>query len=385
MEQRLDAGLKARPTTPFAPDQPAFWPRSTGEEKQELQMLWKGFQKPKRLATDTETLTDKYGHFWAQPFERGFGTTIGNALRRVLLSSIEGAAVTAVKIEGVLHEFQSIPGVVEDATDIILNLKQIPFRLNGDAPKAIYLRADQPGVVTSGMIEADADVEVLDKDVYIATVSEGGKIDMEMRLKKGRGYVSADKNFDEDLGLGFIPIDSVHSPVRKCNYSVEAARLGQITDYDKLAIEIWTNGSVTPADALGLAAKLLKDHMNIFINFEEELEAQAAGAGDKPEIRNENLNRSVEELELSVRSYNCLKNANIQTIGELVQKSEAEMLKTKNFGRKSLNEIKEILSSMGLSLGMKIDEHGNAVPGSSSAMSPSSSFASTNYGIDSGY
>ncbi len=248
-------------------------------------MLWKGFQKPKRLATDTESLTDKYGHFWAQPFERGFGTTIGNALRRVLLSSIEGAAVTAVKIEGVLHEFQSIPGVVEDATDIILNLKQIPFRLNGDAPKAIYLRADQPGVITSGMIEADSDVEVLDKDVYIATISEGGKLDMEMRLKKGRGYVSADKNFDEDLGLGFIPIDSVHSPVRKCNYSVEAARLGQITDYDKLAIEVWTNGSVTPADALGLAAKLLKDHMFIFINFEDELEAAGRGhrrqAGDQ--------------------------------------------------------------------------------------------------------
>jgi len=233
------------------------------------------------------------------------------------------------------------------------------------------------------MIEADADVEVLDKDVYIATVSEGGKLDMEMRLKRGRGYVSADKNFDEDLGLGFIPIDSVHSPVRKCNYSVEAARLGQITDYDKLAIEIWTNGSVTPADALGLAAKLLKDHMNIFINFEEELEAQKDAAGDKPEIRNENLNRSVEELELSVRSYNCLKNANIQTIGELVQKSEAEMLKTKNFGRKSLNEIKEILSSMGLGLGMKIDEHGNAVPGSSSSMSQG--LASTSYGIDPNY
>jgi DNA-directed RNA polymerase subunit alpha len=267
-----------------------------------------------------------------------------------------------VKIEGVLHEFQSLPGVVEDATDIILNLKQIPFKLNGEGPKAIYLRADQPGVVTSGMIEADGDVEVLDKDVYIATVSEGGKLDMEMRLKKGRGYVSADKNFDEDLGLGFIPIDSVHSPVRKVNYAVEAARLGQITDYDKLSLEVWTNGSVAPADAIGLAAKLLKDHMNIFINFEEELEATATEETRKPEIRNENLNRSVEELELSVRSYNCLKNANIQTIGELVQKSEAEMLKTKNFGRKSLNEIKEILASMGLSLGMKIDEHGNAVP-----------------------
>ncbi|HXY78663.1 MAG TPA: DNA-directed RNA polymerase subunit alpha [Candidatus Acidoferrales bacterium] len=330
-------------------------------------MLWKGFQKPKRLAVDNSTLTDKYGIFWAQPFERGFGTTVGNALRRVLLSSIEGAAITAVKMEGVLHEFQSIPGVVEDATDIILNLKQIPFKLAGDAPKAIYLRADQPGVVTSGMIEADGDVEVLDKDVYIATVSEGGKLDMEMRLKRGRGYVSADKNFDEDLGIGFIPIDSVHSPVRKCNYTVEAARLGQITDYDKLTLEVWTNGSITPADAIGLSAKLLKDHMNIFINFEEEIETGTSAADEhKPEIRNENLNRSVEELELSVRSYNCLKNANIQTIGELVQKTEAEMLKTKNFGRKSLNEIKEILSSMGLSLGMKIDEHGNAVPGPTS-------------------
>ena len=258
-------------------------------------VLWRGFQKPKRLATDTETLTDKYGRFYAQPFERGFGTTIGNALRRVLLSSIEGAAFTAARIEGVLHEFQSIPGVVEDATDIILNLKQVPFKLNGDGPKAIYLKADQPGVVTSGMIEADGDVEVLDKNIYIATVSEGGKLEMEMRLKRGRGYVSADKNF------------------------------------------------------------------------EEELEADTRGE-EKPQIKNENLNRSVEELELSVRSYNCLKNANIQTIGELVQKTEADMLKTKNFGRKSLNEIKEILAQMGLSLGMKIDEQGNAVPGPTSQM-----------------
>ncbi|HKW74923.1 MAG TPA: DNA-directed RNA polymerase subunit alpha [Terriglobales bacterium] len=340
--------------------------------------LWRGFQKPKRLATDTETLTGKYGRFYAQPFERGFGTTIGNALRRVLLSSIEGAAITAVKIEGVLHEFQSIQGVVEDATDIILNLKQVPFKLNGDGPKAIYLKTDQPGVVTSGMIEADSDIEVLDKNVYIATVSEGGKLDMEMRLKRGRGYVSADKNFDEDLGLGFIPIDSVHSPVRKVNYTVEAARLGQITDYDKLDIEIWTNGSIAPADALGLSAKLLKDHMTIFINFEEELESEARGE-DRPQIKNENLNRSVEELELSVRSYNCLKNANIQSIGELVQKTEAEMLKTKNFGRKSLNEIKEILASMGLSLGMKIDEQGNAVPGPTSQMPSALSTAPVSY------
>ena len=312
-------------------------------------MLWRGFQKPKRLALDNETLTEKYGKFSAQPFERGFGTTIGNALRRVLLSSIEGAAVTAVKIEGVLHEFQSIPGVVEDATDIILNLKQIPFKLNGEGPKALYLRAEASGVITSGMIEADGDVEILDKDVYIATVSEGGKLDMEMRLKRGRGYVSADKNFDGDLGIGFIPVDSVHSPVRKVNYIVEAARLGQITDYDKLSIEVWTNGSVLPADAVGLAAKLLKDHMTIFINFEEEMEAESVQDEGRMQLRNENLNRSVEELELSVRSYNCLKNANIQTIGELVQKTEPEMLKTKNFGRKSLNEIKEILAQMGLS------------------------------------
>src|ERR1700751_2725606 len=328
-------------------------------------MLWRGFQKPKRLAVDTETLTDKYGKFSAQPFERGFGTTIGNALRRTLLSSIEGAAVTAIRIEGVLHEFQSIAGVVEDATDIILNLKQVPFKLAGEGPKALYLRADQPGVVTSGMIEADGDVEILDKNVYIATVSEGGRLEMEMRLKRGRGYISADKNFDADLGLGFIPVDSVHSPVRRVNYLVDAARLGQITDYDKLTLEVWTNGSVRPADAIGLGAKLLKDHMNIFINFEKEIEPEISEER-KPEIRNENLNRSVEELELSVRSYNCLKNANIQTIGELVQKTEAEMLKTKNFGRKSLNEIKEILASMRLSLGMKIDEHGNAVPGPTS-------------------
>jgi DNA-directed RNA polymerase subunit alpha len=331
-------------------------------------MLWRGFQKPKRLAVDTDTLTEKYGKFSAQPFERGFGTTVGNSLRRTLLSSIEGAAVTAVKIEGVLHEFQSITGVVEDATDIILNLKQIPFKLNGDGPKALYLRADEPGVITSGMIEADGDVEILDKDVYIATVSEGGKLDMEMRLKRGRGYVSADKNFDPDLGIGFIPVDSVHSPVRKVNYAVEAARLGQITDYDKLTIEIWTNGTVLPADALGLSAKLMKDHMTIFINFEEEMEVGVDGLHDGPALRNDNLNRSVEELELSVRSYNCLKNANIATIGELIQKTEAEMLKTKNFGRKSLNEIKEILAQMGLSLGMKIDDQGNPVPGPTSVL-----------------
>ncbi len=324
-------------------------------------MHWKGFQKPKRLASNTDTLTDKYGQFSAQPFERGFGTTIGNALRRVLLSSIEGAAITAVKIEGVLHEFSSIQGVVEDATDIILNLKQIPLKLNVEGPKTLYLNIEQPGEITSRMLQEDADVEILDKDVYIATVSEGGKLQIEMRVKVGRGYVSAEKNFDDDLPIGYIPVDSVHSPIRKVNYSVDAARLGQMTDYDKLTLDVWTNGAIAPADAVGLAAKLLKDHMTIFINFEEAPEAEEVFHEKPVVIRNENLDRSVEELELSVRSYNCLKNANISTIRELVQKSEQEMLKTKNFGRKSLNEIKEILSAMGLTLGMKFDEKGAPV------------------------
>src|SRR5271169_3048764 len=328
--------------------------------------MFKGFQKPKRLVANTETLTDRYGMFTAQPFQRGFGTTIGNGLRRVLLSSIEGAAITAVRIEGVEHEFSPIPGVVEDATDIILNLKQIPFKITGDGVKTVRLTIDQPGDVRSAQIETDADVEVLDRDVHLATVSEGGKLSIEMRLKSGRGYVSADKNFDEDLALGYIPIDSVHSPVRKVNFAVEAARLGQMTDYDKLTLEVWTNGAVSPQDAIGYAAKLLKDHMSIFINFEEVAEQTEEVSERGMDKMSEVLNRSVEELELSVRSYNCLKNANIQSIGELVQKTEAEMLRTKNFGRKSLNEIKEILSSMGLSLGMKIDEHGNAVPGPTS-------------------
>ena len=324
-------------------------------------MLWKGFQKPKRLACDLQTLTDKYGLFAAQPFERGFGTTIGNALRRVLLSSIEGASVTAVKIEGVLHEFSSIPGVVEDATDIILNLKQIPFRLHGEGPVTLSLQIDKPGPVNSGMIQAESHVEVLDRDVYIATVSEGGKLQLEMRVKNGRGYVGADRNFDEDLPIGYIPVDSVHSPVRKVNYSVEAARLGQMTDYDRLMLEVWTNGAITPQDAIGLAAKLIKDHMSIFINFEEPTELPEESVESYNDPRLEHLDRSVEELELSVRSYNCLKNANIQTIRELVQKTENEMLKTKNFGRKSLNEIKEILTRMGLGLGMKFDEHGRII------------------------
>jgi len=323
-------------------------------------MLWKGFQRPKRLEFERETLTDRFGRFYAQPFERGFGTTIGNALRRVLLSSIEGAAITAVKIDGVQHEFSPIPGVVEDATDIILNLKQIPLKLHTDSTKTLVIRVDKPGEVKAKDIQADADVEILEPEAHIATVSEGGSLHMEMRIRRGRGYVSADKNFDEDLGIGWIPIDSVHSPIKKVYYLVEAARLGQTTDYDKLTVDVWTNGSITPRDAMSLSAKLIRDHLNIFINLEDGVEPQSEVAGEIPRsgIGNENLDKSVEELELSVRSYNCLKNANIRTIRELVHKTEAEMLKTKNFGRKSLNEIKEILHTMGLSLGMRVDQAG---------------------------
>jgi DNA-directed RNA polymerase subunit alpha len=323
--------------------------------------MFKGFQKPKRLVANTETLNDRYGMFTAQPFERGFGSTIGTGLRRVLLSSIEGAAITAVRIEGVAHEFSPIPGVVEDATDIILNLKQVPFKMMGEGVRTARLRVEGSGEVMSAQIETDADIEVLDRNMHIATVGEGGRLSIEMRLKAGRGYVSADRNNDEDLPVGYIPIDSVHSPVRKVNFSVEAARLGQMTDYDKLTIEVWTNGAISPADAVGQAAKLLKDHMAIFINFEELPEAAEEPAERAVSQMNEVLNRSVEELELSVRSYNCLKNANIQTIGDLVQKTEAEMLRTKNFGRKSLNEIKEILGGLGLSFGMKFDAQGRLV------------------------
>ncbi len=324
--------------------------------------MTKGFQKPKRLICDLETLSATYGQFYAQPFERGFGTTIGNALRRVLLSSIEGAAITAVKIEGVLHEFTPIPNVTEDATNIIMNLKQIPIRLRAQHEKAIYLEADQAGEVKSGSITADPDVEILDPNVHIATIGEGGSLKIEMRIKNGRGYIPADENFEESLPIGFIPLDSVHSPIKRVNYSVEAARLGQTTDFDKLVLDVWTNGCIRPQDAIAQAAKILKDHMLIFINFEEQPEEEEEEVDRDAERLFDNLKRSVEELELSVRSYNCLKNADIKTIGELVQKTEAEMLKTKNFGRKSLNEIKEILSEMGLSFGMRLGDDGKPLP-----------------------
>ena len=321
-------------------------------------MLWKGFQRPKVLEFDRDTLTESYGRFYAQPFERGFGTTIGNALRRVLLSSIEGAAVTAVKIDGVQHEFSPVQGVVEDATDIILNLKQIPIKIHADQVKTLLLRVEKGGEVKSADIETDADVEILDPNVHVATVAEGGSLTMELRVKQGRGYVPADRNFDEDLGIGWIPVDSVHSPIKKVNYVVEAARLGQTTDYDKLTVDVWTDGAVSARDAVALSAKLIKDHMNIFVNIDDpvdEEEVEESTPAETTPVVNEHLDKSVDELELSVRSYNCLKNANIRTIRELVNKTEPEMLRTKNFGRKSLNEIKEILTVMGLSLGMQVD------------------------------
>ncbi len=303
-----------------------------------------------------ETLTNTYGKFHAQPFERGFGTTIGNAMRRALLSSIEGAAITSIKIDGVLHEFSSVPGIVEDVTDIILNLKTIPIKLHTDHPETITIKATGPKEVKSSDMEMSSNVEILDPDIHIATLTEEGSLSMEMRVRKGRGYMSAEKNYEEELDVNYIPIDSVHCPVKKVNFSVEDARLGQTTDYDKLTVEVWTNGTILPADAIGMAAKLIKDHMIIFINFEEEPEQEEEIISDELEQLQENLNRSVEELELSVRASNCLKNAGITTIGELIQKTEFEMLKTKNFGRKSLNEIKEMLKGMGLSLGMKVDE-----------------------------
>ncbi|HEX8248277.1 MAG TPA: DNA-directed RNA polymerase subunit alpha [Pyrinomonadaceae bacterium] len=327
--------------------------------------LWTDFQMPNRLEVEKETLTERYGKFYAQPFERGFGTTIGNSLRRALLSSIEGAAITAVKIEGVEHEFSSIKGVVEDATDVILNLKQIPFKLHAAGAKTLTINKSEAGEVTSEDIEADGDVEILDQNVHIATIGTGGELNIEMRLKHGRGYVSAEFNNDEDLSLGYIPIDSVHTPIKKVNYTVEATRQGSNTEFDKLTIEVWTDGSVKPDDSIGLAAKLVKDHMTIFINFEEEEdEYKYEDIARPPLMRNDLLDRSVDELELSVRSYNCLKNADIRSIRDLVHRTERDMMSTKNFGKKSLNEIKDLLHGMGLDFGMDFDEQGNPIPGS---------------------
>jgi len=321
---------------------------------------------PGRLNVENDTLTPRYGKFFAQPFERGFGTTIGNSIRRALLSAIEGAAITAVKIEGVEHEFSSIKGVVEDATDVILNLKQVPFLLHGTGgPKTLTISKKGAGEVTSADIEVDSEVEVLDSNIHIATISGSGSFKIEMRLKRGRGYISAEFNNDEDLSVGYIPIDSVHTPIKKVNYNVDKTRQGSNTEFDKLTIEVWTDGSVKPEDSIGLAAKLVKDHMSIFINFEEEEEEyKYEDIARPPLMRNDLLDKPVDELELSVRSYNCLKNADIRSIRDLIRRSEKDMLNTKNFGKKSLTEIKDLLHGMGLDFGMDFDEQGNPIPGS---------------------
>lgn len=316
---------------------------------------FKGLQKPKRLECELETLTSTYGKFYAEPFERGFGLTVGNALRRILLSSIEGAAVTTVRITGALHEFSTIPGVKDDVTDIILNIKGLRVKLHVDHPKTLYLKASSEGEVRASHINPDPDVEILNPDLYIAALDKDGKLEVEMEVRHGRGYVQAERNKKEGQPVDVIAVASIFSPIRKVNFLVEDTRVGQVTDYNKLILEVWTDGSVLPQDAVAYAAKILKDHLSIFINFEEEPEGEGAAVDEERERLLEHLNRSVDELELSVRSANCLKNSSIRYIYELVQKTEAEMLKTKNFGRKSLNEIKEILAGMGLALGMKLD------------------------------
>jgi DNA-directed RNA polymerase subunit alpha len=316
-----------------------------------------GIVKPKRLEFDKKNKSDCYGKLSAGPFERGYGVTIGNSLRRMLLSSIEGAAIVAVKFEGIFHEFSSIPGVVEDVTEIILNLKQVNLKLTGSADsKRVYIKASSPGTICAKDITADPDVLVLNPDLPILTIDQSGEVEIEMIVRKGRGYVPSDMHIIENESVQMIPVDSSFSPIEKITYHVENTRVGQSTDYDSLIMELWTNGGITPEDAVAHAAKIVKDHMQIFINFDEEPEPVQPQVDEKKQKVLTNMAKCVEELELSVRSYNCLKNANIQTIAELVQKSDGEMLKTRNFGRKSLNEIKEILEDMGLHLGMKVDE-----------------------------
>jgi DNA-directed RNA polymerase subunit alpha len=325
----------------------------TGEKKM-LEKNWRDLIRPKGLDVDKESLTGSYGKFVAKPLERGFGLTLGNSLRRVLMSSLQGAAVTAVKIEGVLHEFTPIPDVTEDVAEIILNLKEVRFKLHSEQA-TVLIQKSGPGEVRASDIIVSEHVEVLNPEQHIATLGKGGKLNAEIKVSRGRGYVAAENNKAEDMPIGWITVDSFFSPIRRVNYTVTQSRVGQRTDYDKLTFEVWTDGSVKPDDAVALGSKILKDQLSVFLNFEEEPEPVAMAKEEGGQQFNPNLYRSVEELELSVRSANCLQNANIKYIYELVQKTEAEMLKTKNFGRKSLNEIKDILSEMGLSLGMKLD------------------------------
>lgn len=316
---------------------------------------WRDLIRPKMLEVDRESLSATYGKFSCEPLERGFGTTLGNSLRRILLSSLQGAAITAIKIDGALHEFQTLSEVVEDVTDIVLNLKEVRLRMVDTKPRVVRIDKEEEGEVTAADITLVDGIEILNPEQHIATLARGGKLHMELQVAMGRGYVGADRNKMPTMSLGTIPIDALFSPIQKVNYTVTNARVGHQTDFDKLVLEVWTNGSVTPENSVAYAAKILKDQLAIFINFEETLDPVEESVSDEQVKLNENLDKSVGELELSVRSANCLQNANIRYIGELVQKTESEMLKTKNFGRKSLKEIKEILTEMSLSLGMKPD------------------------------
>jgi DNA-directed RNA polymerase subunit alpha len=316
---------------------------------------WRELIRPRRLEVEEENLSPTYGRFECAPLERGFGITLGNALRRVLLSSLQGSAITSIRIDNVMHEFTTIPGVLEDVTDVILNIKEVRLRLNAAGPKEITLHKQGPGAVTAGDFESpDQTVEIVNKDHHVATLSSEAELSLTATVETGKGFVVAEKNAREDRPIGTIPVDSIYSPVRKVNYTVQNARVGQETDYDRLILEVWTDGSVEPVDAVAFAAKILKDQLSIFISFEEELERSVVDTHRRVQV-NEVLFKPVDELELSVRSANCLQNADIKYIGELVQRSEAEMLKTKNFGRKSLNEIKTLLAGFGLEFGMRLD------------------------------
>ena len=318
-----------------------------------IQKNWQELIKPAKLEVEPGIDPNRMATIVAEPLERGFGLTLGNALRRILLSSLQGAAVTAIQIEGVLHEFSSVPGVREDVTDIVLNMKGVALKMHVEGLKHVTLKATGPGEVTAGQIETGADIEVMNPDLVICHLDKGAKLSMELVVDNGKGYVAATSNKQEDSPIGLIPIDAVFSPVRKVSYKIENSRVGQVTDHDKLAIDVLTNGALTPDDAVALAARILQDQLQLFINFDEP--DQKSDAEKKDDLPfNRNLLRKVDELELSVRSANCLKNDNIIYIGDLVQKSEADMLRTPNFGRKSLNEIKEVLSQMGLHLGMEI-------------------------------
>lgn len=325
-----------------------------GHMQEHYYKFWRDLIKPKGYEVERETLTDDYGKFIIRPLERGYGVTLGNSLRRILLSSMMGSAVSAAKFEGILHEFSTMPDVREDVTDIILNLKQVRFKQHNPEPQTLRINKVGPGIVTARDIQVNDKIEVLNPDQPIATLGPNAKFSAELVVSFGRGYVAADEN-PQQLPIGFIGVDALYSPIRKVNYHVSNARVGQRTDYDSLSFEVWTDGSLKPEEAVALASKIMKEQLQIFLTFDEAMEPTEEQEVKTTPILNENLFRSVDDLELSVRSANCLKNANIRFIGELVSRSEAEMLKTKNFGRKSLNEIKEILSEMGLNLGMKVD------------------------------